>query len=193
MNKTKQILLTLFVLGCIYFCLLLLLILSTSRTYPSKTPETVLILGAQIKGGTKETAYPSTVLKERLDTAISYLKQYPDVAIIVCGGQGEDEIDSEANVMANYLIKRGIPEKNIITENTSTRTKENIQNAQKKQSLGETVIVTSDFHTFRAKLLASRLGIKTVSTLPAISNSSVTTKMYFREIFSLGYALLFDW
>lgn len=78
--------------------------------------------------------------------------------------------------MARYLITQGISEERILIENTSTRTKENIQNAQKKQDLNDTVIVTSDFHVFRSKLLAKRLGIQQVSALPAQSKSSVTKK-----------------
>ncbi|MGX7024052.1 YdcF family protein [Vagococcus hydrophili] len=153
----------------------------------------MLILGAQVKGKTKEDAYPSVVLRERLDTAAAYLEEYPEAVVIVCGGQGADEPDSEANVMKNYLIKQGIPKNKIIMEDTSTRTKENILNAQKKQPLNNTVIVTSDFHVFRAKLLAKRLGIESVSGLPAVSNNSAIFKSYTREIIALAYGLLFDW
>lgn len=193
MPHAKKIILTLFILPLLYLVIVLICIFQGTHYTPTTTPDTVLILGAQIKGNTKDNAYPSTVLKERLDTAIPYLLNYPTAKIIVCGGQGSDEVDSEANVMARYLITHGLSEERILIEDTSTRTKENIQNAQKKQDLNNTVIVTSDFHVFRSKLLAKRLGITQVSALPAQSKSSVTTKMYVREIFALGYGILFDW
>ncbi|SLM85480.1 Integral membrane protein [Vagococcus fluvialis bH819] len=169
------------------------MIFSGTRDKPTKYPDTILVLGAQVKGTTKEDAYPSVVLKERLDTATTYIKDHSEATVIVCGGQGTDEPDSEANVMKNYLIKQGIPKEKIITEDTSTRTKENILNAQKKQPLNNTVIVTSDFHIYRAKLLAKRLDITEVSGLPAISNNSAIFKSYTREIIALAYGLLFDW
>lgn len=178
--------------GVVYASIIFLLILSGTKESPSSKPDTVLILGAQVKGTTKENAYPSTVLKERLDTALVYLNKHPDATVIVCGGQGSDEPDSEANVMAEYLINNGIPKASILREDTSTRTKENIQNAQEKQALGNTVIVTSDFHMYRSMLLAKRLGITNVSGLPAVSKSSATFNTYVREVVALGYGLIFD-
>lgn len=178
--------------GIIYAGFVLFLIFSGTKDQPTTKPDTVLILGAQVKGTSKNNAYPSTVLKERLDASIPYLKKYPKATVIVCGGQGSDEPDSEANVMAEYLRSNGISQKQILIEDTSTRTKENIQNAQKKQALGNTVIVTSDFHMYRSKLLAKRLGISEISGLPSVSKSSATFKTYVREICALGYGLLFD-
>lgn len=189
----KLTFITLLTLGIIYTCIVIFLIFSGTRDKPTKSPDTILVLGAQVKGTTKEDAYPSVVLKERLDTATTYIKDHSEATVIVCGGQGTDEPDSEANVMKNYLIKQGIPKEKIITEDTSTRTKENILNAQKKQPLNNTVIVTSDFHIYRAKLLAKRLDITEVSGLPAISNNLAIFKSYTREIIALAYGLLFDW
>lgn len=192
MKWVKRIMVIIISLGVMYAGLILFLILSGTKDQPTKTPDTVLILGAQVKGSSKDTAYPSTVLKERLDAAIPYLKEHSEAMAIVCGGQGSDEPDSEANVMAEYLKANGVSEKQLLIEDKSTRTKENIQNAQKKQNLGNTVIVTSDFHMFRSKLLAKRLGISEISGLPSVSKSSATFKTYMREIIALGYGLLFD-
>lgn len=192
-KQIKLILILILTIAIIYTVIVMFLIFRGTREQPSQTPDTVLILGAQVKGDTKEKAYPSIVLRERLDAATDYIKEHPEVTVIVCGGQGADEPDSEANVMKKYLVKQGISEEKIITEDTSTRTKENIQNAQKKQSLNDTVIVTSDFHVFRSKLLAKRLGIKTISGLPSKTKNSAVFKSYTREIIALGYGLLFDW
>ncbi|MGX7244871.1 YdcF family protein [Enterococcus quebecensis] len=192
MKWVKRMMFIIISLGIVYIGLILFLILSGTKDQPTTAPDTVLILGAQVKGTSKDNAYPSTVLKERLDTAVPYLKEHPNAIAIVCGGQGSDEPDSEANVMAEYLRVNGISQKQLLIEDTSTRTKENIQNALKKQKLGSTVIVTSDFHMYRSKLLAKRLGITSISGLPAISKSSATFKTYIREIAALGYGLLFD-
>ncbi|MBO0471701.1 YdcF family protein [Enterococcus sp. DIV0242_7C1] len=191
-KRMKQIVVIIIGIGTIYAAVVLAMIFSGTKDQPIKNPDTVLILGAQVKGSSKDNAYPSAVLKERLDAAVPYLKEHPEATVIVCGGQGADEPDSEANVMAEYLRVKGIPDTQILKEDTSTRTKENIQNAQKKQSLGKTVIVTSDFHIYRSKLLAKRLGISSISGLPAVSRSSAKIKTYIREVCALGYGLIFD-
>ncbi|MFD1902148.1 YdcF family protein [Enterococcus termitis] len=131
MKWVKRIMLIIIGIGIIYASVVLLLIFSGTKDRPTESPDTVLILGAQVKGSSKDNAYPSTVLKERLDAAVPYLKEHPNVTVIVCGGQGDDEPDSEASVMAEYLRVNGIPNRQILLEDTSTRTKENIQNAQK--------------------------------------------------------------
>lgn len=192
MKWFKRIVILLVSISIIYSLTVLFLIFDGKKEQPSSEPDTILILGAQVKGKSAETAYPSTVLKERLDTAIPYINEHPKATVIVCGGKGTDEPDSEAAIMAKYLIKEGIPENQILIEGKSTRTKENIQNAQKKKELGETVIVTSDFHMYRSELLAKRLGIQEVSGLPAVSHSSATFKSNLREIIALGYGLIFD-
>ncbi|MGC6770176.1 YdcF family protein [Enterococcus sp. LJL128] len=193
MKKIRFFLLFMIIVGILYTGSLFFMILKGTKEQPANQPDTILILGAQVRGSSKETAYPSTVLTERLDTALPFINKNPNSIIIVCGGQGADEPDSEANVMADYLIDKGIDADRLIREDSSTRTKENIVNAQKKRELGKTVIVTSDFHIYRSKLLARRLGIKEISGLPAVSHSSVTPNMYLREIIALGYAVIFDW
>ena len=51
---------------------------------------------------------PSRVLQYRLDAAYDYLVENPDTKVIVSGGQGSDEMISEAQGMYDYLAGRGI-------------------------------------------------------------------------------------
>lgn len=177
-------------IGLVYLTIIFYLIHTGKNFQPAADADTLLILGAQVKG---DPAYPSVSLKERLDESLIYLEENPNTQVVVCGGQGSDETDTEANVMENYLKNNNISEERIIKEGTSTRTKENIQNAMNKKDLGKSVICTSDFHQYRAILLAKRLGLEDVTGLPAKSENSATLKMNLREIAALGYGLIFDW
>ncbi|WP_321388617.1 YdcF family protein [uncultured Enterococcus sp.] len=192
MKKMLKLLALLIGVGIIYAGTMLFLIIQGTKDIPAENPDTLLILGAQVKGSSKETAYPSSVLKERLNEALTYIEENPQATIIVCGGQGKDEPDSEANVMANYLIEHNVDQEKIVKEDLSTSTKENIANAMEKEDLGKTVIITSDFHIYRSKMLARRLGLKEVSGLPARSRTSVTANMYSREVLALGFAVIFS-
>lgn len=87
MKWIKRIMLLILGVGIIYAGFVLFLIFSGTKDQPTTKPDTVLILGAQVKGTSKNNAYPSTVLKERLDAAIPYLKKYPKATVIVCGGK----------------------------------------------------------------------------------------------------------
>lgn len=190
MKKIKKLFIALVAVGIIYGGIVFSLIVSAAKEQPQQNADSLIILGAQVRGTPAE---PSPVLKERLDTALNYIKDNPETQIIVSGGQGDDESDSEANVMANYLIEHGVADSRIIREADSTRTMENLMNAERKTTLGKTVIVSNDFHIYRAKMLAKRIGIKDVSGLAAKSETSAKYLTYAREVIALGYGLVFDW
>ena len=61
-------------------------------------PEVMVILGCQVRQDG-----PSVLLRDRLDEALDYLEDHPDMTVVVSGGQGPDEPTSEAQAMADYL------------------------------------------------------------------------------------------
>ena len=69
----------------------------------------MIVLGAKIIGDR-----PSRMLRNRLDAAYAYLQAHPDAVGIVSGGQGSDEQYSEAYVMEQYLLSKGIPAERLV-------------------------------------------------------------------------------
>lgn len=122
----------------------------------SPPPEntTVIILGCKVKG-----ERPSLMLSKRINAAYNYLADNPEAMCIVSGGQGSDEIMSEAECMKRELVKKGIAEERIIMEDKSTSTNENLRFSLEKMQenglSGSVTIVTSEFHQLRAKMIAS--------------------------------------
>jgi uncharacterized SAM-binding protein YcdF (DUF218 family) len=84
--------------------------------------------------------------------------------LILSGGKGDDERRSEASAMAAYLVERGFPADRLLLEDQSRTTEENL--VLSKAIIDDirpgarVTVVTSDFHAFRAALLARRLGIR---------------------------------
>jgi uncharacterized SAM-binding protein YcdF (DUF218 family) len=142
----------------------------------------LIILGAKIK----ESGEPSLALKNRLDVSIDYLKTYPHVNVIVTGGQGPNEPDTEANVMYHYLIAHGIDANRIQKEAQSTSTYENLafSKALLDGQLTEATIATNDFHLSRARYLAKQLNIET-DGLAASTPKVVEQKSRLRERLAL--------
>src|SRR5256885_16446595 len=83
--------------------------------------------------------------------------------LIVSGGQGSDERVSEAEAMARYLIGRGVPEDHVVREDQSRTTEENLTFSQaimeRSRPGYRCIIVTSNYHVFRAAIVARRLGV----------------------------------
>ena len=76
---------------------------------------TVVVLGCKVNGRD-----PSLMLQRRLEAALPYIKDHPEVPCIVSGGQGNNEEISEAQAMKEWLIQYGVPESQIYLEDRST-------------------------------------------------------------------------
>lgn len=83
--------------------------------------------------------------------------------MITSGGRGPDEDVAEARAMADYLIARGVPENRIIVEDRSRTTLENLTLSKaimEQRNPGyRCVVVTNNFHAFRAALTAREAGV----------------------------------
>ena len=142
----------------------------------------MIVLGAQWKNG-----YPSYVLQKRLDAAIVYLKENPDMIVIVSGGQGSNEPISEAEGMAGYLQAAGIDPERIVQENQSTSTSENLEFSERYLNKAEdrVLIVTSNFHVYRAVKIAQKKGYAQVEGLAADSYPAMLPNNLLREFFGV--------
>lgn len=131
-----------------------------SNNTASFDEDILIILGSGIRG---EELTP--MLKSRLDTALEYLDENPYAVVIVSGGQGYGEDIPEATAMKRYLVSKGIDSGQIVEEEFSRNTYENLLNAKeiidgKGYSV---VIVTTDFHMYRTLKIAEKCGIEAKS------------------------------
>ena len=174
--KIYKIIMILFITSFIFLQSAILINIYKTKDVNNINPvDTMIILGAKVnKDGVSKT------LKLRLDKAIEYYNKNKDVNIIVSGGQGEDEITTEASAMKIYLVENGVDEENIILENKATTTLENIifsKEIMEDLNLGNrALIVTSDYHLLRGRFISSILGIDNEGLC---SISSLSSRMYY--------------
>ena len=194
LHPVVKVFLVLVLLGTLVFGALLGLVLGGAHDSIDGDPQVMIILGCQLHDWG-----PSVMLQDRLDKALDYLKDHPEVVVVVSGGQGENEPTSEAQGMADYLADHGFARENIILETQSHNTHQNL--TYSARHLEETgvdiregvVIVSNGFHLTRAKMLAGRVGFENVSVLAAPSSHTPTRlKMYVREPLALVKSFLFD-
>lgn len=161
---------------------------AASLAHPANGGEQALVvLGAGLKG--QEI---SGTLKRRLDAAYAFAQRYPEMPVVVTGGQGRGEARTEASAMKEYLVARGLPEERILLEDRSTSTVENFQFA--KTVLAENgytdvqtvAYVTNRFHCYRAGLIASRTGL-TAHAVPASLGTVAILPSYLREVLAVLY------
>lgn len=173
-------------------CLCTAFLLFTGKEQPPSGADVVLVLGA---GLNKDQV--SLSLSYRLDAAYDYYTQNPGCKILVSGGQGPNEWVSEASAMKDYLIQKGVPESDLLTEDRSSRTMENFLFSKPlmEEALGKTdlqvVYVTNGFHVFRAGCIAAQTGYD-AHGLGAKTVPYLAPAQYLREYFSILNFFTFD-
>ena len=165
----------------VYFeCMLVSVIicgLIAAKKKPSYYKTHVIILGCAIAAdGT-----PLPLLRGRIDRAIAFAKEQKEktgknIIFVPSGGKGSDEVISEAESMKNYLVSQGIPERNIIVENKSSNTQENMRfSLQKIKNNCENpkiIFSTSNYHVLRSGIIAQNENL-------AAEGIGCQTKWYF--------------
>ena len=134
---------------------------------PKPDQDYIIILGC---GFRKDGTLPP-LLRGRVDKAIEFWKmqigQSKKRAIFIpSGGQGRDEPMAEAEAMGRYLRECGIPEENLIEENQSKNTYQNMEFSKKlieerdgPKENPKAIFVTTNYHVFRSGLWANLAGL----------------------------------
>lgn len=185
----KGTLASLLVLGVLLFAFLEAEVIRWSETDDSTQVAGVIVLGAGVNG-----TEPSLSLRVRLEAALEYIEDKPDIPIVVTGSQGPGEDISEARCMADWLIAHGVDESRILVEDQADNTKENI--AFSKAILSENgydplanyAVVSSDYHLCRAAVYWEvPYMVPVAAKMPErYQHSFLTVNYYIREAFGLA-------
>ncbi len=121
----------------------------------------IIIHGCGLADGERRTS----LLKSRVDKAAEiYGKCKIKPVIIPSGGRGSDEKLSEAEAMKAYLLNCGIPEEDIIPEDRSATTLENLKNSKEiidsQSGKKKTALISSNYHIYRCLRLARTIGFR---------------------------------
>ncbi|MCQ2407258.1 MAG: YdcF family protein [Oscillospiraceae bacterium] len=181
---------SLFILGVLYCLVMSCCMVYAAHKKPQTTPKAVIVLGCKVHGTT-----PSLMLSKRIRAAYKVLEADPDMIAVVSGGKGDDEDISEAQCMRQELIRMGIAESRIISEDRSTTTSENLRFSKEILAehgiTGDLYLATDSYHEMRAQVLAR------IEELPDCWPVSAKTSWYLvptywvREWFGLAHAFVF--
>jgi len=132
---------------------------------PHKNQDYIIIHGSGLVNGDV-----TPLLAGRIDKAIAFYRKQKAVhsapKLIVSGGQGADEPRSEAEAMKEYVMAQGVPESDILLEDQSATTLENMKFSkrimdQKHEGRAYNCIyATSDYHVLRTGIYARKAGLK---------------------------------
>ena len=164
---------------CMFVSIVVCATMAANHT-PPYDRDYIIILGCAIRGDGSLTP----LLKGRVDSALSFAKRQlrttgKQAAFVPSGGQGSDEVMSEAEAMENYLLEQGVEPELILKEDKSTNTKENlkfsreaIENVADDFENKKIAFSTTNYHVFRGYVLSLKNGFKA-------EGISAKTKWYF--------------
>jgi uncharacterized SAM-binding protein YcdF (DUF218 family) len=194
MSRLKRLVLYLLALCVALFAVLEGVVLAGCRDDVQQDAPVMIVLGAKVwQDG------PSPALKRRLDKALDYLNEHPDVVVIVSGGQGGNESVSEAQAMEDYLLSAGLDGGRIYKEEKSTSTMENLLYSKKiMEQIGfdptttPVIVVSNAFHLARVRMLCGRVGLQADTLGTPMPDAASAIYSYSREAFALVKSFLLD-
>ncbi len=187
--KKRKILVSVILIVMFYIAENIISICACSIRDESREADVVIVLGAAAYDGGVSLVY-----RERLNHGIYLYQQGLAEKIIVTGGRAEGNQHSDAYTAKEYVLSQGIPEEDVLMEETSVITQENLENSKAlmdENGWQSAIVVSDPLHMKRAMLLAEDTGMEAYgSPTPTTMYRSLKTKIPFlmRELFyCVGY------
>ena len=117
----------------------------------------IIILGA----GLRNDGSPSDMLADRLKTGAALLKIHPNAKLILTGDNSGEQYN-EVAAMKKFLLDLGVSEDKMIEDGLGYSTYESITRASDKFGASRVIIVTQEYHLFRALYIAKQTGLTAV-------------------------------
>ena len=129
-----------------------------SRRDDARSADAIVVLGAAQYDG-----IPSDILRARLDHALElYRGELAPVVVVTGGSQPGDEF-TEAAASANYLLRQGVPDEDILREVSGTSSWESLAAAAsflRQRDMTRVLLVSDPFHSYRVAAIAEELGLE---------------------------------
>lgn len=115
-----------------------------------------VILGAGVRNGK-----PTPMLKDRLLTGIELYKSGAVKKLIMSGDHGSEDYD-EVNIMKSFAVDNGVPDEDIFMDHAGFSTYETVYRAKEIFEADNIIIVSQEYHLYRALYIAEKLDVKAV-------------------------------
>ena len=135
-----------------------------------------VILGAGVRDGK-----PTPMLRDSLLTGIELYKSGAAKKLIMSGDHGSENYD-EVNIMKSFAVENGIPDSDIFMDHAGFSTYETVYRAKEIFEADNIIIVSQEYHLYRALYIAKKLGVKAVGVSADLNTYRGQTKRDLREI-----------
>ncbi len=177
------------------FAIAFVLVLVGATRDERRKADAIVVLGAAQYSGK-----PSPVLRARLDHALTLYRAGLSPRIVVTGGVGRGDTESEATVGRRYLVGHGVPQAAVILRPEGRSTAASMSAVARwlsREHLTSVILVSDPFHMTRLRLEAQRTGLKAFTspteTSPISENPSLELEYLVAEAFKVPVAWVKSW
>lgn len=162
-------------------------IISADQASELSGVDCIIVLGCLVKAdGT-----PSDMLADRISVGVTLYQNSVSPKLLMSGDHGQKEYD-EVNTMKACAIEAGVPSEDVFMDHAGFSTYESIYRAKEIFGAEKIVIVTQEYHLYRAIYIAKSLGLEAYGVSADLRSYAGQTKRDVREVLArikdVGYA-----
>lgn len=126
-----------------------------SNSMPDIEADCILVLGCQVKDG----GQPSHMLRDRLQRGVEVYELGIAEKLLMSGDHGRTDYN-EVQAMKQYALDEEIESSDVFMDHAGFSTYESIYRAKEVFGVKKMVIITQEYHLYRALYIAERLGVE---------------------------------
>ena len=130
-------------------------IISSDEAAKLEDVDCILVLGCFVK----DDGRPSDMLHDRLTRGVELYDLGAAPKLLMSGDHGREEYD-EVAAMKQFAIDAGIPSEDVFMDHAGFSTYESIYRAKEIFQADKILIVTQEYHLYRALYIADQLGVE---------------------------------
>lgn len=152
-------------------------ILTSQQAAQLEDVDCILVLGCQVKSdGT-----PSDMLHDRLRRGVELYELEAAPKLLMSGDHGRTDYD-EVDAMKRFAVDSGIPSEHVFMDHAGFSTYESIYRAKEIFQADKILIVTQQYHLYRAIYIAEMLGLEAYGVSSDYRAYSGQASYDFREV-----------
>lgn len=137
----------------------------------------ILVLGCKVGAN----GAPSHMLEDRLRQGVALYDQGTAPKLLMSGDHGTEDYD-EVDAMKRYAVDAGVPSQNVFMDHAGFSTYESVYRAKEIFGVERVVIVTQEYHLYRALMVARRMGLEAYGVASDYRTYAGQTSRDVREI-----------
>lgn len=152
-------------------------ILTPEEAYALEDVDCIIVLGCQVKAD----GSLSKMLRDRLIRGVELYKAGAAPKLLMSGDHGRVDYD-EVAAMKGYATDNGVPSEDVFMDHAGFSTYETVWRAKKIFGADKVIIVTQEYHLYRALYIADKLGIEAYGVSADLNTYGGQYIRDFREI-----------